>query len=385
MPQMSGSRTKPVFLHYFEPVEDPRQAAKVLYPFEEILLLVLCAVISGADNWTSIALYGQKKLDVLRRFLPFADGTPCHDQLGILFSRLDMEQFQQCFVDWVADLHGTLKEATPDKSVGVIAVDGKTLRRSFDTASGKAAIHVISAWSCEQKLVLGQRKVDDKSNEITAIPELLALLSIEGAIITIDAMGCQRTICQQIIAQKADYVIGLKGNQGSLREDVELFFDELRERGIADGFIKQNQTVDGDHGRIEMRKHTVIEHVDWLNQHHKWPGLKSVSMVEYSREIKGKTKTVRRYYISSLNVEPAKMADYIRNHWQIENNLHWVMDMTYRQDECRIRTGNAAANFATIKHAANNLLQKAPGKKSLPMKRHSAAWDDDYLEKIIRQ
>ncbi|MCP4181918.1 MAG: ISAs1 family transposase [Hyphomicrobiales bacterium] len=377
MPLSPGSNTKPVFLDYFGEVDDPRQASKILYPFEEILLLVLCAVISGADNWTSIALYGEKKLDVLRRFLPFADGTPCHDQLGILFSRLDMEQFQQCFVNWVAGLHGTLD--------GVIAVDGKTLRRSFDTASNKAAIHVISAWACEQKLVLGQRKVDDKSNEITAIPELLALLSIEGAIITIDAMGCQRKICQQIMAQKGDYVIGLKGNQGSLHEDVELFFDEQRERRIGESFIRENQTVDGDHGRLETRKYAVCSHIDWLNQRHKWPGLQSVIMVEYSREIKGKTKTRRRYYISSLNVEPEEISRIIRNHWQIENNLHWVMDMTFRQDECRIRTGNAAANFATIKHAANNLFQRDPGKKSLPMKRHSAAWDDDYLEKIIRQ
>jgi len=190
MPFSSVSNPKPVFLDYFEEVDDPRQAAKVLYPFEEILLLVLCAVISGADNWTSIALYGQKKLDVLRRFLPFEGGTPCHDQLGILFSRLDMEQFQQCFVNWVAGLHGTA-----DKSAGVIAIDGKTLRRSFDRAGNKAAIHVISAWACEQKLVLGQRKVDDKSNEITAIPELLALLSIKGAIITIDAMHCPTVVC----------------------------------------------------------------------------------------------------------------------------------------------------------------------------------------------
>ena len=254
MPLSSGSNTKPVFLEYFGEIDDPRQAAKVLYPFEEILLLVLCAVISGADNWTAIALYGQKKLDVLRRFLPFCDGTPCHDQLGILFSRLDMEQFQQCFVNWVAGLHGTLD--------GVIAIDGKTLRRSFDTAANKAAIHVISAWACEQKLVLGQRKVDDKSNEITAIPELLALLSIEGAIITIDAMGCQRKICQQIIAQKADYVIGLKGNQGSLHEDVKLFFDEQRERHIGESFIKKNQTVDGNHGRLETRKYSVSTPVD---------------------------------------------------------------------------------------------------------------------------
>jgi predicted transposase YbfD/YdcC len=314
---------------------------------------------------------------VLRRFLPFADGTPCHDQLGILFSKLDMEQFQQCFVNWVAGLHGTLD--------GVIAVDGKTLRRSFDTASNKAAIHVISAWACEQKLVLGQRKVDDKSNEITAIPELLALLSIEGAIITIDAMGCQRKICQQIMAQKGDYVIGLKGNQGSLHEDVELFFDEQRERRIGEPFIRENQTVDGDHGRLETRKYVACSHIDWLNQRHKWPGLQSVIMVEYSREIKGKIKTRRRYYISSLNVGPEEISRIIRNHWQIENNLHWVMDMTFRQDECRIRTGNAAANCATLKHAANNLLQRAQGKKSLPMKRHSAAWDDDYLEKMIRQ
>ena len=377
MPLPSGSKSNPVFLDYFGGIDDPRQAAKILYPFEEILLLVLCAVISGADNWTSIALYGQKKIDVLRRFLPFVEGTPCHDQLGILFSRLDMEQFQQCFVNWVADLHGTLD--------GVIAVDGKTLRRSFDTATNKAAIHVISAWACEQKLVLGQRKVDDKSNEITAIPELLALLSIEGAIITIDAMGCQRKICQQIIAQKADYVIGLKGNQGSLHKDVELFFDEHSERGIGEPFIRTNQTVDGDHGRLETRKYTVCPQIGWLNQRHKWPGLQSVIRVEYSREIKGKTKTRRRYYISSLNIGPKEIARIIRNHWQIENNLHWVMDMTFRQDECRIRTGNAAANFATIKHAANNLLQKVPGKKSLPMKRHSAAWDDDYLEKIITQ
>lgn len=377
MPLSPIASNTPVFLDYFKHIDDPRQAAKILYPIEEILLLVLCAVISGADNWTSIALYGEKKLDLLRRFLPFADGTPCHDQLGILFSRLDMEQFQECFVTWVGALQGTIN--------GVIAVDGKTLRRSFDAAANKPAIHVVSAWACEQKLVLGQRKVDDKSNEITAIPELLALLSIEGAIITIDAMGCQRRICQQIIAQKADYLIGLKGNQGRLHDDVALFFDEHDERDIGDGFIKQSQTVDGDHGRIDARKYTVCPHVDWLKQRHDWPGLQSVIRVEYAREIKGKSKTSRRYYISSLKIGSKEMALMIRNHWQIENNLHWVMDMTFRQDECRIRTGFAAANFATIKHAASNLLQKAPGKKSLPMKRHSAAWDDDYLEATIMQ
>ena len=186
--------TAPAFLTHFQAVEDPRQVGKILYPLDEILLLVLCGMISGADGWMSIALYGQKKLELLRRFLPFENGTPSHDQLGILFSRLDMEVFQSCFISWVASLNETLE--------GVVAVDGKTLRRSFDTNSNQAAIHMVSAWSCGQKLVLGQRKVDDKSNEITAIPELLELLRIKGAIVTIDAMGCQREICKKIEKKK---------------------------------------------------------------------------------------------------------------------------------------------------------------------------------------
>ena len=372
-----SNRTTPDFLTHFEGIEDPRQKAKVTYPLDEIFLLVMCAVISGADGWTSIALYGEKKLELLRRFLPFNDGTPSHDQLGILFSRLDMEAFQRCFIAWIASLHGLLE--------GVVAVDGKTLRRSFDTSSAKAAIHMISAWSCEQKLVLGQRKVDDKSNEITAIPELLELLALKGATVTIDAMGCQRKICQQIIDQEADYVIGLKGNQGSLREEVELFFDEHLERNIGEEFIKKSETVDGNHGRIETRQYTVCGDTNWLTERHHWPGLKAVIMTEYTREIRGKAETVRQFYISSFVDSPEKMARHIRNHWQVENCLHWVLDVTFRQDDCRIRTGNAGANFATINHAAMNLLRGIPGKMSLPQKRRSAAWDDDYIEAVIRQ
>ena len=186
--------TAPAFLTHFQAVEDPRQEGEVLYPLEEILLLVLCCVISGADGWTSIALYGQKKLELLRRLLPYENGTPSHDQLGILFSRLDMEVFQSCFISWVASLNETLE--------GVVAADGKTLRRSFDTSSSRAAIHMVSAWACDQKLVLGQRKVDDKSNEITAIPELLELLKIKGAIVAIDAMGCQRKICKNPVIKR---------------------------------------------------------------------------------------------------------------------------------------------------------------------------------------
>lgn len=377
MTEDAPAKQTPVFLNYFREMDDPRQAAKVVYPLEEIFLLVLCAVISGADGWTSIALYGRKKIEVLRRFLPFADGTPSHDQLGILFSRLDAEQFQRCFTDWAAALQGT-----PE---GVIAVDGKAMRRSFDTASGRGAIHMVSAWACAQNLVLGQRKVDDKSNEITAIPELLALLDIQGAIVTIDAMGCQRKICRTIQDAGADYVIGLKGNQGSLYKDVALFFDEHEARNIGGEFMSENQTVDADHGRMDTRSYTVCSEISWLQERHNWPGLQSIIMVNYTREVKGQTKTVRRLYISSLRVSGQQMATYIRAHWQIENTLHWVLDVTFSQDQHRIRTGNAAANFATIEHAASNLLRRAPGKQSLPMKRKSAAWDDDYLEQIIMQ
>ena len=370
--------TAPAFLTHFQAVQDPRQVGKILYPLEEIFLLVLCGVISGADGWTSIALYGQKKLELLRRFLPFENGTPSHDQLGILFSRLDMEEFQSCFISWVASLNETLE--------GVVAVDGKTLRRSFDTNSNQAAIHMVSAWACGQKLVIGQRKVDDKSNEITAIPELLELLKIKGAIVTIDAMGCQREICKKVNDKEAYYLINLKGNQGKLRKDVERFFNEHLKRNIGGDSVTQIETVDADHGRIETRRHTVCSDIDWLRDRHNWPGLKSIVMTKYTYEIRGESKTKIRFYISSLADSAEKMAQYIRDHWQVENCLHWVLDVTFRQDDCRIRKENAAANFTTINHAAINFLKRVPGKKmSMPQKRRSAAWDDDYMESIIRQ
>lgn len=369
--------TSPEFLEHFASIADPRQAGKVLYPLNEIFLLVLCAVISGADGWTSIALYGRKKISLLRRFLSYEHGTPSHDQLGILFSRLDMEAFQRCFAAWVSSLHETFE--------GVVAIDGKTLRRSFDAADGKAAIHMISAWSCEHHMVLGQRKVDDKSNEITAIPELLSLLALQGAIVTIDAMGCQRTICQQIIDTDAEYIISLKGNQGNLHDDVVLFFDEYLEREIGGSFTSSSQVIEADHGRIETRQCTVCTEVGWLAKRHNWPGLNAVVMTQYTREVKGNTETVRRFYISSKVAAAEQISQYIRSHWQIENSLHWVLDVTFRQDDCRIRKGNAAANFATLNHAATNLLRNNKDKISLPQKRRSAAWDDDYMEAIIRK
>jgi predicted transposase YbfD/YdcC len=365
-----------VFLSHFKDLEDPRQQGKVDYPLEEILILCLLAVLAGADTVTDIALFGRKKLDLLRRFRPFAKGTPAHDHLGDILAVLDPEQFQRCFVAWVAALTGT-----PE---GVISVDGKTVRRSGQKKKGgKAPIHMVSAFAARQRLVLGQMKVAEKSNEIVAIPKLLEMLAIEGAIVTIDAMGCQREIAQKVVEKKADYVLALKGNQGSLREDVELFVAEQKAAGFKDTKISSDQTVDGDHGRIETRTTTVIHDVAWLQERHNWPGLRSVVIVESEREIGDKVERETRFYITSLVLLATMLAPIIRSHWAIENSLHWVMDMIFRDDECRVRTDHAPANFCTIKHMAHNLVRLAPGKASLRLKRKTAGWDDDFLASLI--
>jgi len=364
-----------VFLRYFRDMPDPRQCGKVTYPLDEVLLLCLLAVLAGAETFVDIARFGAKKLDFLRRFRPFRDGTPSHDHLGDIFATLDAEHFQRCFVAWVAALTGT-----PE---GVIAIDGKTSRRSYQKKGAKAPIHMVSAFAARQRLVLGQVKVAEKSNEIVAIPKLLDMLAIEGAIVTIDAMGCQRDIAQKIVDKKADYVLALKGNQGSLRDDVEIFVAEQKVKDFKDTTISRDETVDADHGRIETRTTTVIHDVAWLQQRHNWPGLKAVVMVQSTRETGDKIERETRYYITSLVVMAILLGPIVRGHWAIENSLHWVMDMTFRDDECRVRTNHAPANFTTIKHMAHNLIRKAPGKDSLRLRRKVAAWDDDFLASLV--
>jgi len=364
-----------VFLSHFNDLPDPRQAVKVVYPLDEVLLLALLAVLAGAEAFTDIARFGDKKLELLRRFRPFLDGTPPHDRIGDIFASLDADHFQRCFVGWVAALTGM--------PVGVIAIDGKTLRRSGHKKAGRAPIHMVSAFAARQRLVLGQVKVAEKSNEIIAIPKLLNMLAIEGAIVTIDAMGCQRDIAQKIIDKKADYVLALKGNQGSLRQDVEQFAAEQKGNGFADTEISQDTTIGGDHGRIETRTTTVIHDVKWLQQRHDWPGLKAVVMVENRREINGKAEQETRFYLTSLVMVAALLGPVVRSHWAIENSLHWVMDMIFRDDECRVRTEHAPANFTTIKHMAHNLLRTAASKDSLRLRRKIAAWDDDFLASLV--
>jgi len=366
-----------VFLEHFRDLPDVRQSSKVMYPLDEVLLLSLLAVLAGAETFVDIARFGDRKLAFLRRFRPFLEGTPSHDHLGNIFATLDAEPFQRCFVAWVASLTGVSAE--------VIAIDGKTVRRSGQKAGGKAAIHMVSAFAARQRLVLGAVKVDDKSNEITAIPKLLAMMAIEGAIVTIDAMGCQRAIAQTILDKKADYVLALKGNQGTLHDDVALFVAEQKARDFHDSQISRNTTVDGDHGRIETRATTVIHNVAWLQKRHEWPGLKAIVIIDSTRETGPKVEHETRLYLTSLMLPADQLGAIVRSHWAIENSLHWVMDMVFRDDECRVRTQHAPANFTTIKHLALNLLRRAPGKDSLRLRRKVAAWDDAFLANVISQ
>src|SRR6202045_2962709 len=361
-----------VFLRYFNDLPDPRQRGKVMYPLDEVLLLCLLPVVGGGETFGGIGRFGGKKIGLLRRFRPFRDGTPSHDHLGDIFATLDAEAFQRCFVGWVASLTGVAAE--------VIAIDGKTVRRS---KGAKAPIHMVSAFAARQRLVLGQVKGAEKANEIVAIPKLLEMLAIEGAIVTIDAMGCQRAIAQKIVDKKADYVLALKGNQGLLCEDVELFAAEQKARGFENTTISRDQTTDGDHGRIETRTTTVIHDIAWLQERHDWPGLKGVVMIESIREINDKIERETRFYVTSLVLLADQLGPIIRSHWAVENSLHWVMDMIFRDDECRIRTDHAPANFTTLKHMAHNLIRKAPGKDSFRLKRKVAAWDDDFLASLI--
>jgi predicted transposase YbfD/YdcC len=365
-----------VFLSYFKGMPDHRQPGKVLYPLDEVLLLCLLAVLAGAEAFTDIARFGEKKRDLLRRFRPFANGTPAHDHLGDIFATLDAQAFQRCFVAWVSALTKTPAE--------VIAIDGKTSRRSGGKKGSKEPIHMVSASAARQRLVLGQVAVARKSNEIVAIPALLDMMAIEGAVVTIDAIGAQRSIARKIIDKKTDYIIALKGNQGTLHEDVKLFCAEQQANGFEQAAISRFETLDGEHGRIETRRYTAIHDVVWLQQRHDWPGLKGLVMVESQREKDARTTRETRFYITSLTLGANAVGPMIRDHWAIENSLHWVMDMVFRDDECRVRTENAPANFTTIKHMASNLIRRAPGKDSQRPRRMTAAWDDDFLASLVK-
>lgn len=362
---------------HFQHLKDPRKSGMIQHKLIDIISITVCAVLCGADDWVGVEMIGKAKETFFRRFLELPNGIPSHDTFNNVFRALSASDLQSCFAEWVNELV-TLENGD------IVAIDGKTLRRSYDRQSGKGAIHMVSAWAQRQKMVLGQLKTEEKSNEITAIPMLLKLLDIKGCIVTIDAMGCQRKIAHTIIERDADYVLALKGNQGNLHKEVEAFFDHALKTDFIDIKHDYHETIDGGHGRVEVRRYWTVEGLEWLTQAKQWSGLTSVGIVESERHIDGKVTTERRCFISSLSSNAKRFGEAVRGHWSIENDLHWSLDVSFNEDQCRARKDNSAENFAVIRHIALNLLkQESSAKVGIRNKRLKAASDDDYLLKVL--
>lgn len=362
---------------YFADLTDPRVERGKRHALLDIFVIALCAVICGADSWVEMEAYGRAKEAWLREFLALPNGIPTHDTFARVLARLDPEEVQRCFARWIQALSAVTAGA-------VIALDGKTLRRSFDRASGKGAITMVSAWATANQLVLGQQKVDGKSNEITAIPQLLDLLALEGCLVTMDAMGCQREIAQRIVSKEAEYVLALKGNQGTVYEEVDGFFRWARAREFAEVAHTSYQTVEKDHGRIEERRYWLVTEIAWLLPTANWPGLRSIGMVEARRTVGEQTTVEQRYYLTSLSDDVHRFGQAVRSHWGIENGLHWVLDVVFQEDQSRLRRDHAAENFAVLRHLALSLLrQERSCRNGLKVKRLKAAWNNDYLTKVL--
>lgn len=370
---------------YFAELPDPRIDRSKRHLLLDIVTIALCAVLCGADNWVEIARFGQTKEAWLRRFLALPGGIPCHDTFGRVFAKLDPEAFERCFLAWVQAVVGA-------PGAQVVAVDGKTLRRSHDRSNGKAALHLVSAWATANHLVLGQVATEAKSNEITAIPLLLQALDLTGATVTIDAMGCQTAIAQCIIARGADYVLALKDNHATLCAEVAATFALARKTGFADVAAADHatyRTVDAGHSRVEIREHWTISDpatLAYLDPTGAWAGLRSIGMVESERRVGEKVSVEARYYLSSHAgaATAAAFAGAVRSHWGIENALHWVLDIAFREDESRARVGHSAHNLAVLRHIALNLLrQEHTARVGVKAKRLMAAWDESYLLKVL--
>lgn len=366
-------------LKHFDELEDPRIERTKQHQLIDIVALAILAVLAGADGWTAIETYGQAKLEWLRQILELPNGIPSHDTIARVFSRLDPQAFEQCFLNWIASITQAL-------GAQVIPIDGKQLRQSFDRNQGQQAIQVVSAWASQHRVVLGQVKVDAKSNEITAIPKLLEMLSIRGCIVTIDAMGCQKEIATQIISKQADYVLALKGNQGKLYQQVSDWFEQARQQEFRDIEHSYYKTTSSGHGRIEIRQYwsVPVSALGELATLEQWSGLKSVGIAVCERRLWNKTTVEVRFYISSLENNAQVLADAVRRHWGIENCLHWVLDVTFNEDASRIRKDYAPENFALLRHLALNLLNRDKSVKgSLRQKRYRAGLDNNYLVKVI--
>ena len=374
----------PSLIDHFAALEDPRQSWKVLFPLPEVLLVVLCATLAGAEDFVEIRRWGQMHQEFLCRLLPFKAGVPSHDTLNAVINALDGALFAQCFTAWVE----TLRDPASASSTApeVVAIDGKTSRRTHDHARNRGPLHMVSAWASSQRLVLGQQACEAKSNEITAIPLLLERLALTGALVTIDAMGTQTKIAQAVLDRGGDYLLALKGNQSSLHDEIRRYLDDP-----AATIHSRFETTDSDHGRIEVRRHRVSHDVDWLITARRFPGeprfpgLRAIAVVEAEVERNGSTSLERRYYLSSTQLDAKLFAHAVRCHWHVENRLHWVLDVVFHEDLSRLRSGAGPQNMATVRHMAMNLLRGPQDKHSLKVRRKSAAWDVTYLEALLRQ
>ena len=380
---MSASRLQPVttpkipLLAHFAALPDPRQSAKIMFPLEEIVLLVVCATVAGADDLVEVREWGLEHLDFLRKYLQFRDDIPSHDTLADVLNAVDPALFAQCFADWIAGL----RDDAPD----VIAIDGKTSRRTHDKPKDRKPLHLVSAWATRQRLVLGQQATEEKSNEITAIPLLLDRLMLKGAIVTIDAMGTQTDIAEKIVEKGGDYCLALKENRPVLHAEVERFFADPQAVGIK----TCKETVEKDHGRLEVRRHSVCTSIDWLfsDRRHpgelKFPGLAMIGMVETETIRNGGGQHARRYYLCSKALDATAFADVVRAHWGVENRLHWVLDVAFDEDQCRLRSGNGPENMSIFRHIAMNLMRTTKTKSSLKVRRKKAGWNTGYLADIL--
>lgn len=362
------------FLDHFSVIPDPRSTINRKHLLIDILFITVCAVICGAKGWDEIAEFGRCRHDWLKRFIELPNGVPSHDTFREVFLFLDTKKFNESFGNWILDI----AQKIPGE---IISIDGKTSRRS--SSKNKKPLHLVSAWASKNALVLSQVRVDEKSNEITAIPEILSVLDIHGCIITIDAMGCQKDIAEKIIEGGGDYILALKGNQGKFHAQVKDYMDISIETSFEDIPHEKTVMIEKDHGRIETREYYLVNELDWLGNKKEWKGLNSIGVVISTRKIQGKTTTETRLYISSLESNVKKLAEGIRNHWGVES-MHWSLDVSFQEDQCRKRVEKSAANFAIVRHMALNLLKKEKSYKgSIVRKQFKAALTEEYLEKVL--